>query len=237
VSALVLQHVRREGSGAIGACLRARGIEERIVRMDLGEAVPREVDDARGLLVMGGPMGVYDADRYPHLRDEMRLIERAVARGVPVLGVCLGSQLVAAALGARVERAAKREIGWLEVRLRDAAQGDALWKGSPYSFIPLHWHGDVFELPRGAESLASSLATEHQAFRFGESVWGVLFHIEMDRSQVEAMTVEFREDLDAAGLRREDVMGPADARLADVAPIAARAFGAWADRVRTSASP
>lgn len=227
-----MQHVPNEGSGAIGAALRARGIEERVVRTYLGETVPQDLADARGLLVMGGPMGVYEADQYPHLRDEMRLIEGAIAKNMPVLGVCLGSQLVAAALGARVERAARREVGWREVRLREAAHDDPLWAGSPSMFTPLHWHGDIFELPRGAVSLASSEQTEHQAFRFGTSTWAILFHMEMNPEQIDGMATAFPEDLVETRLSRDDVVACADARVSDAAPIAARVFGAWADLLR-----
>ncbi|MGO8993736.1 MAG: type 1 glutamine amidotransferase [Polyangiaceae bacterium] len=231
---LVVQHVEGEGSAAIGETLRGRRIEERVVRVDRGDSVPVDLADARGLLVMGGPMGVYEADRFPHLRDEIRLIQRAVSVGVPVLGVCLGSQLVAAALGARVTRAAKREIGWRDVRLRDAARDDRLWKGSPPSFAPLHWHGDVFDLPGKAVSLASSKETEHQAFRFGDKTWGLLFHLEMRPADVETMATRFAEDLTAAGLRREDVVGTAEERTAALAPIVEKVFGAWADLVRAT---
>jgi GMP synthase (glutamine-hydrolysing) len=231
---IVIQHVSSEGSGAIGAALRARDIDERVVRTDRGDEVPRGLDGAAGLLVMGGPMGVYEADRFPHLRDEIRLIERAVAQGLPVLGVCLGSQLVAAALGARVERARGLEIGWRAVRLEDAARTDALLAQCPPSLVPLSWHGDVFELPKGAVSLASSDMTEHQAFRFGGSTWGLLFHMEMDATQIEAMATGFAGDLDAAGLSRSDLLGGVAARLSTLGPVAARAFGAWADRVKAA---
>jgi GMP synthase (glutamine-hydrolysing) len=232
---LVLQHAPVEGSGAIGEALRARGIHESVVRTYQDDPVPRDLGDARGLLVMGGPMGVYEADRFPHLRDEIRLVERAIAKGVPVLGVCLGSQLVAAALGARVYRAPKSEIGWREVRFREAADEDAMWSDCPRVFSPLHWHGDVFELPASATALASSGQTEHQAFRFGASTWGVLFHAEVDRLEVEAMADAFPEDLGNAGLTRADLTSGIDARLAEVAPIAARAFGAWGERVLRTA--
>jgi GMP synthase (glutamine-hydrolysing) len=230
---LVVQHVEGEGSAAIGDALRARDLDERVVRVDRGDAVPDSLAGARALVVMGGPMGVYEADRFPHLGDEIRLIQSALSEGAPVLGVCLGSQLLAAALGARVTRAARPEIGWREVRLRDTVQGDALWTGCPPSFVPLHWHGDVFDLPHGALSLASSDQTEHQAFRFGARAWGILFHLEMRPAEVVAMATTFEGDLSPAGLRRDDVAGPAEERAAELAPIAARVFGAWAEQVRS----
>jgi GMP synthase (glutamine-hydrolysing) len=229
---LVVQHVAGEGSGAIGAALRERGIAERAVRLDRGESVPDALGAARALVLMGGPMGVYEADRFPHLRDEIRLIERAVSDGAPVLGVCLGSQLLAAALGARVVPGPRMEIGWREVRLRDRAQTDPLFTGCPQSFVPLHWHGDIFDLPGGAVLLASSEHTEHQAFRFGANAWGILFHLEMGTGEVAAMTDHFPDDLVRAAVPRAEVVGGAEERVRAVAPVANRVFGAWADLVR-----
>ncbi len=227
----MLRHAANEGSGAIGEALQARGIRQRLVGIDRGEPVPRDLDGASGLLVMGGPMGVYEADRYTHLRDEMKLIERAIARGIPVLGVCLGSQLVAATLGATVTRGARPEIGWREVRLCDEAAADPILAGLPSSLVPLHWHGDVFELPAGAVRLASSEQTPHQAFRSGADTWGLLFHLEMRLAEVRAMVQVFEGDLPRVGLRPADVLDAAPERTEALAPLAARVFGAWADRL------
>src|SRR5438045_7274285 len=111
--ALVLQHVEPEHSGLIGEALRARDVALDVVGTYRGEAVPRAIGDHRALIVMGGPMGVYEADRHPHLNDELALIRDAVSAGMPVLGVCLGSQLVAAALGAEATPSGGQEIGWI----------------------------------------------------------------------------------------------------------------------------
>src|SRR5258706_1457472 len=216
MTVLVLQHVENEGSAAIGDALRARGLEERVVRIHRGDPVPEGLRDARALLVMGGPMGVYEADRYPHLRDEIRLIQSAIRAGAPILGVCLGSQLLAAALGARVTQGPQREIGWREVQLREAAREDALFRGCPSTFTPIHWHGDIFELPPGATALASSAQTEHQAFRASEHAWGILFHLEMRVAEVTAMAATFAEDIASAGMRPASILEPAAARAADL---------------------
>jgi GMP synthase (glutamine-hydrolysing) len=229
---LVLQHAACEGPGRIATALAARGIAVREVRIDRGEAVPSQLGDARGLVVMGGPMGVYEADRLPHLAAEMRLIERAVAGGAPVLGVCLGSQLVAGALGASVRSSGQRELGWLPVTLDDAASSDPLFAGVPRTFHPLHWHGDVFELPRGATHLAASAMTAHQAFRLG-SAWGILFHIEVDLAQVAAMAEQFPSDLTDAGTDRTALMAESGARLGEAAPVADAIFGHWAELAAT----
>src|SRR5215831_3384402 len=120
----VLQHVAPEGPGRIAAALEARGCSIAVTRIDLGEAVPRSLDGIAALVVMGGPMGVYEADRYPHLLEEQRLIEAALRDCTPVLGVCLGSQLLAATLGARVYPGAQKEIGWFPVGLKKDAIAD-----------------------------------------------------------------------------------------------------------------
>jgi GMP synthase (glutamine-hydrolysing) len=128
-----------------------------------------------GLIVMGGTMGVYEADRYPFLTDEIRLLREALDSGLPALGICLGSQLLAAAGGARVyPGGAGIEVGWLPVTRRAA---DPWLAGWPASFEPLHWHGDTFDLPEGAMLLASSAAYPHQAFRLGSGL-GLQFHVE-----------------------------------------------------------
>ena len=220
---LVLQHVAEEGPGRIAAAIG----EHRIVRVDRGEPVPRELDGARGLVVMGGPMGVYEQDRYPHLADEIRLIERAVAANLPVLGVCLGSQLVAAALGAEVRPTGRMEIGFLPVTLTDAAGDDPLFGGLPHAFTALHWHGDVYDLPPGATHLASSAMTAGQAFRRGRA-WGLLFHLEADAAQVAAMAARFPADLASAGLDAAKLVAGADALTTRVGTVADAVFSRWA---------
>jgi GMP synthase (glutamine-hydrolysing) len=230
---LVLQHTACEGPGRIAAALAAREIAARVARIDRGDAVPPELGDARGLVVMGGPMGVYEADCLPHLAAEMRLIERAVAAGTPVLGVCLGSQLVAGALGANVRFSGQRELGWLPVMLDDAASSDPLFTGVPRTFRALHWHGDIFDLPAGATHLAASAMTAHLAFRLGRA-WGILFHIELDLAQVAEMADVFASDLADAAIDRTALIAESRARLAEVAPIADAIFGHWAELVGES---
>src|SRR5262249_24470546 len=154
--------------GLFAVALERVGVAIEVIRVDLGESVPKDLGGAVGLVVLGGPMGVYETNQYPHLRHELRLIEATLGAGAPVLGVCLGSQLLAGALGARVAPAPTKEIGWFTVTTKPAAAADPLFGLLPSSFVALHWHGDVFELPEGATSLASSAKTEHQAFQYGE---------------------------------------------------------------------
>ena len=232
-SVVILQHVACEEPGVIADALQRRGLSARIVRIHDGEPVPRALDGA-ALVVMGGPMGVYEADRYPHLRDELRLIEDAVRAGRPVLGVCLGSQLVAAALGARVYPGGYKEIGWYPVELSTAAADDPLFGDVPRRFTPLVWHGDVFDLPRGAVSLASSALTAHQAFRFGDCVYGLLFHLELSPAQLAAMVSAFGDEIAAAEVPPEAILDGAAERLAAVRDIGTRVFDRFAACITAS---
>jgi len=232
--AIVLQHVECETIGSIQNSLTARQVSARVVRLFAGEPVPKSVAAAGGLIVMGGPMGVCDHDRFPHLRDEIRLIEATVRDGKPVLGICLGSQLLAAALGANVRPSGQQEIGWHEVSLAPAAKSDPLWRDMPGTFTPLHWHGDIFDLPHGAELLASSRMTAHQAFRFGTNAYGLLFHLEVTASSIERMATAFPDDLAKVGLTSTTLMEQSQRHLPGLRSIGEQVFGRWVDSVVAS---
>jgi GMP synthase (glutamine-hydrolysing) len=140
-------------------------------------------DEVAGAVVMGGPMNVDEVERFPGLAAEREWLAEAARRQLPVLGICLGAQLLARALGAEVRTGERKEIGFAPVEVSDRA--DPILGGLAPSTEVLHWHGDVFDLPDGAQPLASSALTEHQAFRAGNA-WGVLFHPEADLALVEA---------------------------------------------------
>jgi GMP synthase (glutamine-hydrolysing) len=176
---IVLQHVDWEGPGAIATEARERGIRLEIRRMDMGNSVP-DADDIDGLIVMGGPMGVYEADKYRFLNDELLLIANMVYSRKPVLGVCLGAQLLAAALGARVYKGPAEEIGFGDVNLEKEALGDPVFSVLANPLPVLHWHGDTFDLPQAAVLLAGNGNYAHQAFRYGGSAYGLQFHPELD---------------------------------------------------------
>lgn len=179
-----LQHADFEGLGSLDALLAEGGHRVRGTRLYAGEAPPSaQAFDA--LIVMGGPMNIYEEAQHPWLRAEKALLRETLALNKPVLGICLGSQLLADALGARVTRNAHTEIGWLEVALSEAGQGSAAFAGFPQRFTPFHWHGDTFALPRGCQSLMASEACAHQAFAQGRAV-GIQFHLEVREADARA---------------------------------------------------
>lgn len=193
----VLQHVPFEGPGAIEAWARARGHGLSVTRLDRGE-IPGGSGEAAALVVMGGPMGVHDEGDHPWLRREKRLIAETVARGGRVLGICLGAQLIADALGARVYASGRQEIGWWPIDWTPAARSSRLFAGMPPRLDVFHWHGDTFDLPSGAIHLASSPACTNQAFALGDRVIGLQYHLEVTGEGVEDLVHNAAADL-AAG--------------------------------------
>ena len=226
-----MQHAASEDLGTIENALRAGAIRFEYARTFEGQALPKDPDAFSALIVMGGPMGVYETDRYSFLVSEMNLIEQFLKAHKPILGVCLGSQLLAACLGAAVRKGKRKEIGWYPVSLMAEGRHDPLWREQPGLFSAFHWHGDVFDLPAGAVSLASSRMTAVQAFHYGDRAWGLLFHLEVTRSHIRRMLTEFAEEV-----RQENLSGPAilqdtESCLPQVEAIAASVFGRWAKLV------
>ncbi len=181
---MVLQHVPYEGPGAVALAVRDAGADLIVVRLDRDEAVPvgDSVADMCGLVVMGAPMGVHD--ELPWLESERALLRAAVEVGLPVLGVCLGAQQLAAALGAAVTRGPVPECGVGEVHLTNEAIADPVFGPAPTPLPCVHWHEDTFVLPEGAVRLAHNEAYENQAFRFGACAYGLQFHVEVTGSLV-----------------------------------------------------
>ena len=176
-------------------------------------------------------MGVYEHAKYPFLRDEMRLIESALKMERPVLGICLGSQLLAATLGAEVKNGERKELGWHAVTLTDAAVHDPLFAAVRTEFWPFHWHGDIFSLPPQALSLASSHQTRHQAFRYGKNAYGLLFHLEVTEEQIAQMLADFADELLEAGGSAAEITKQTSRHLPAVRKIASGVFGRWAAMV------
>jgi GMP synthase-like glutamine amidotransferase len=178
VRILVLQHIACEPPGVYEDVLRERGAELHRVELDEGEPLPDGGGGFDAIVAMGGPMSATDDTALPWLTEEKRLIAEAVGAGTPFWGVCLGVQLLAAALGARVYPGPEPEVGLLPVELTEEALDDPVFASLPRTLLTLQWHGDTFDLPEGAVRLAGSPAYPNQAFRLGRA-YGVQFHLEV----------------------------------------------------------
>lgn len=189
-----LQHVAFEGLGSIEPWAAAKGHELSVTRLYVADPLP-VVSDFDWLIVMGGPMGVGDEAAFPWLANEKRLLREALAAGKTVLGICLGAQLLAGALGAAVRRNVHREIGWFSIRLARGQEAHPLVSGWPKEVEVFHWHGDTFEMPAGATLLAGSAACANQAFACGERVLGLQFHLETTPAAARALIENCPADL------------------------------------------
>ncbi len=177
----VLQHVPFEGPAAIADWAAERGYDLMVTHLYKDECLPG-LSEFGMLAVMGGPMSANDEAKYSWLGPEIAFVRNAISEGKTVLGVCLGAQIIAKALGAKVYAAAHKEIGWFPVRR--TASGHAIFDGVPPAFTAFHWHGETFELPQGSERLAETSGTPNQAFAFGKRVLGLQFHIEATEASV-----------------------------------------------------
>ena len=186
----VLRHVQAQGLGLLANVLRERGIHHRYVDLPRGEPPPRDLRGVGGLIVLGGPMAAYQQDRYPFLATESGLVERALAAGRPVLGICLGAQLIASVLGARVYPGERREVGWAPITLTDDGREDPVFGQMEPTLTVFHMHGDTYELPADARNLARSALYEQQAFRYGDLVYGLQFHLEFTDTMIQRLATE-----------------------------------------------
>lgn len=239
VRTLVLQHIACEPPGVFEDVLRERGAELHRVELDEGDPLP----DWRGfdaIVAMGGPMSATDDHQLPWLTAEKRLIAEAVYGGTPFWGVCLGVQLLAASLGARVYPGPEPEVGLLPVTLTDEARDDPVFADAPTELVTLQWHGDTFDLPEGAVRLASSPAYANQAFRV-ERAYGVQFHLEVSSAMARewAEVPEYVSSLERT-LGREG--GPAflaaiEDRAEEMRAAGRELFERWLDHVVPLSAP
>ncbi|MCB2189111.1 MAG: type 1 glutamine amidotransferase [Deltaproteobacteria bacterium] len=175
---MVLQHHPDEGPGTLGGFLLEHGADLEILPLFRGAAVPGDADGYDLVVAMGGPMNVYEEDAHPWLKPENELLARALTAGQPVVGVCLGAQLMAKALGAAVVDSPVKELGWYTAELTPQGREDPLFQGVGNQLSVFHWHGDMFLVPAGGRLLATGTGCPHQAFRWYNG-WALQFHVEV----------------------------------------------------------
>lgn len=229
-TALAIRHVAFEDLGLLEPLLAARGFAVRYVEAGVDDLAALDARAPALVVVLGGPIGVYEAGDYPWIADEIRLLERRLAADLPTLGLCLGAQMMAAALGARVYPMGVKEIGWSPLTLTDAGRASPLAHLDGAHTAVLHWHGDTFDLPGGATRLASTAVCANQAFARGNRALGLQFHPEVTEDGVErwlighTLEIATAPGVSVAGLRAETRRW---------APVCLRqgaaAFGAWLD--------
>ncbi|MFB3777426.1 MAG: type 1 glutamine amidotransferase [Bryobacteraceae bacterium] len=227
---LVFRHVPFEHLGLIAPALESRDISFEYVDLFLDPAAAIREEAAAGFIFMGGPMSANDD--FPYIRREIDLIERAAAAGKPMLGICLGAQLIAKALGAGVYRNPVKEIGWYPIRWSQAASADPLLAGLSGADTVFHWHGETFDLPRGSELLASSERCRNQAFRWGGGAHGFQFHLEVTPEMIADWV---RQDLNSGDVRELDSLPDPQENAARLRELSSMVFGRWADVARQRA--
>jgi GMP synthase (glutamine-hydrolysing) len=232
--AVAIRHVAFEDLGTLAALLQRRGYCCSYRDAAVDDLAAPDIEAADLLIVLGGPIGAYESELYPFLHDELRLIERRLAAGKPVLGICLGSQLMALALGARVYHGTGKEIGWAPIALTGAGRDSPLApfaKGAPV----LHWHGDTFDLPRGAVHLAQTERYRHQAFAWGSHALALQFHIEVEAAGLERWYVGHAAEISSTpGISVPVLRSEAEHWAPSLAPVAARTIESWLDALKAA---
>lgn len=221
---IAFRHIPFEGLGLIASVLERRNIEYQYADLFVEGAQPPKLHPGDALIFMGGPMSANDDLSY--IRQEIGIIQSAAERGHAMLGVCLGAQIIAKALGGRVYRNPVKEIGWFPVEWTQAAGADPLFGGLRSAETIFHWHSETFDLPPGGEWLAYSEACRHQAFRLGRAIYGMQFHLEVTPAMIEGWCAE---DANCGDVR--ELASPIDpnynaVRLAGLADLV---FGRWCD--------
>jgi GMP synthase (glutamine-hydrolysing) len=220
---LAFRHVPFEGAGRLHPVLEARGISIDYVDLYAGGAAA-DIAAAAGLIFLGGPMSVNDP--LPYLGCEIEIIRSAIEEGKPVLGICLGSQLIAKALGAAVYPNDSKEIGWFDIHLTEAGAADPLFAGVGRTETVFHWHGETFDLPSGSARLAYSTACANQAVRFADTAYGLQFHLEITREMIADWCLQDENCGDVRELEEPLDPGLHTERLTTLSSLI---FGHWCD--------
>lgn len=227
---LVIHHVPHEGLGTFEEPLKESGHKLRFLKVYEPEANWSECEQIDALVVMGGPMAVYEKHKHPFITKELKLIERVLKAEQPILGICLGAQLLAYVLGARVRKNSQKEIGWYPLMREPGADGDPLCEPFGQTETVFQWHGDTFALPKGAARLFSSPLCSEQAFRYSDAVYGLQFHVEVTEAMIGAWLRINRSEIstlhgviDPSAIRRQ--IPQHTPRLAELSRHIALTFG------------
>ena len=224
---LIIQNDAQEGAGLLGPLLAARGYEAHSV---FGwELNGERARDFGALVLLGGAQAAYETDKYSYLLGEMQLCRDFVDLERPVLGLCLGAQLLARAIGGEVLPNTQKEIGWEDVELSTTAAADPLLVGLPSRFPVFHFHGDYFPPPPGCDNLASSALTACQLYRYRRGVYGFQFHVEIDRALLTVMCRNNADYMQANGYDADSVIASSDAYLSAALQRSTTILGNWID--------
>lgn len=231
-SALALRHLAFEDLGLLAPILARLNYAVSYLEVGVDKLDDGQLRDADLLIVLGGPIGAYETGEYPYLLGELRLIAHRLERDLPTLGICLGAQLMAAALGAKVYPGVGKEIGWGAVELTDAGRDGALACLAQSGARVLHWHGDTFDLPAGATRLASTKLYENQAFSFGRNGLGLQFHLEADPRRIEKWLIGHAGELAQAKISPSELRGATAQTVRQAETQAQVVFSRWLGQIR-----
>jgi GMP synthase-like glutamine amidotransferase len=222
------QHIECEGPGSLSEALKSKKVRLDVLKPFRGDKVPDHPGD--GLVVLGGPMGVYEEKQYPWMTGELEAIRRCLRDSIPVLGICLGSQMLAHAAGGQVFRGALPEVGWYPVSLSPEGRLDPLLLGIPESFEAFHWHGDTFTLPPGAVRLAGSDYYPNQIFKTGGNAYGFQCHLETTEDMIRSWEAAYAKELTPQGgpIRPEQIEEGLARRAAALGRTAEKVFARFA---------
>jgi GMP synthase-like glutamine amidotransferase len=188
---LIVKHIDIEGPGTLGDFLNAQGEPFQILELGAGAPIPSSPNIFKAVIVLGGPMNVDEENVYPFLKPENDFIQKILKAGIPYLGICLGSQLLAKAAGARVVKSPVKEIGWYQIKKCQLAESDRLFDGFCEEVPVFHWHGDMFQIPSNGTLLASADGCPHQALRVGKNAYGLQFHVEVTDESIKEWCDEY----------------------------------------------
>lgn len=226
---LIVQNDAKEGAGQLATLLNRRGLAQHQVMGPDADYSELDADRFSALVILGGAQGAYETKEYPYLLDEMRLCEAFMEDGKPIAGFCLGAQILACALGGEVLPNTRKEIGWYDLELTDAAADDPLLQDHPKSLLSYHFHGDFIKEVPGAVNLASSAMTENQLFRHGSNVYGFQYHAEVDRPLLEIMCRNNSDYLRSNGFDAETIIAETAANLPEFERRCGVVLNRWLD--------